>query len=81
MLFFKLTSKTNTQYLILENMNKKRLKFIYGLCQNTFKSIFDSIINKQKMINSVQPDKHKVLNDKSIYIRSKWNSKNIILDP
>ena len=32
------------------------------------------------MINSVQPNKHKVLNDKSIYIRSKWNSKNIILD-
>ena len=33
--FFTLKTNTNTEYLILENMNKKRIKMIYGLDKKT----------------------------------------------
>jgi len=78
--FFKLSNKTDVQYMILENMNKKRIKFVYGLSQNVFQSIFDSLVNEQKIPKSIKVNTRAVEENKTLYIKSKWNSKNIILD-
>ena len=78
--FFKLYSKTDTEYLILEHMNKKRIKLVYGLSESVFQSIFDSLVNDKKMPNSIDVTSQKILDDKSLYIKSRWNSKNLILD-
>jgi len=78
--FFKLTNKTDTQYMILENMNKKRIKFVYGLSQKLFESIYDNLVKEQKMTESIESHQKSILEDKTLYIKSKWNVKNIILD-
>jgi len=78
--FFKLYSKTDIQYMILENMNKKRIKFVYGISQNVFQSIFNSLINEQKMPKNTQIINRTIKDDKTLYIKSKWSSKNIIVD-
>ena len=78
--FFKLSNQNETEYMILENMNKKRIKFVYGLSEKIFQSIFDTLVNRKKMPDNITSKNQKVIKDKTLYIKSKWNSKNIILD-
>ena len=78
--FFKLTDKERTLYLILENINKKRVKMVYGLSSKVFEAIADSLNTEKNLLledSSVHNSIHK---DKSIYIKSNWNTKNIVLD-
>jgi len=78
--FFKLSNQNEIEYMILENMNKKRIKFVYGLSEKIFQSIFDTLVNRKKMPDNITSKNQKVIKDESLYIKSKWNSKNIILD-
>jgi len=78
--FFKLTNQQDTQYMILENMNKKRVKLVYGLDKYTFNNIFHALSKNDKIPKAIEHTKQKLVNDKSTYIKSNWSSKNIILD-
>ena len=79
--FFKLTNEKSTLYMILENINKKRIKFVYGLDQNLFQSIYSSLATGSKVLkNNKSDDSENIQEDKTIYIKSRWNNKNIILD-
>jgi len=78
--FFKLVNKQETQYMILENMNKKRIKMVYGLDKYTFDTIFNAFVRDAKIANEVEKTKQKLADDKSSYIKSSWSNKNIILD-
>jgi len=80
--FVKLTNTDNSAvYLILENINKKRLKFLYGFDKNELQSIYNSLHLQSKVesINSKVTDKK---NDSAPedFIISNWSYKNIILD-
>lgn len=78
--FFKLTNREDTQYMILENMNKKRVKMVYGLDEYTFNNIFHALSKNEKIPKSLEQTKQKLVHDKSTYIKSNWSNKNIILD-
>jgi hypothetical protein len=80
--FFKLINKQDTVYLILENINKKRIKIIYGLNENLFNEIFNRLIHNKvgSLRKSIDPKKKAIDKNKSVYIKSRWSSKNIILD-
>jgi hypothetical protein len=80
--FFKLENKSDTLYLILENMNKKRVKMVYGFDTKSFNSIFTLLTGKEftqtetkEIINQTSLNKNPAL-----YIKSEWSHKNIILD-
>jgi len=80
MYFFKLSNKNDVLYMILENINKKRIKMVYGLNQKTFQTIYQMLVNDKKILDTSSKDNQSILEDKSIYVKSRWNSKNIILD-
>ncbi|MDQ7068807.1 MAG: hypothetical protein Q9M40_13035 [Sulfurimonas sp.] len=84
--FFILNTKADTEYLILENMNKKRLKIIYGLDKKVFDFLLNRLdkdetldIDRYLPILSSKPEQlHK--KDKQLYIKSDWNMKSPILN-
>jgi len=82
--FFILSDKETKIYMILENMNKKRIKMIYGLSQKVFEELFDTLVSEKEVdidSNFSHTTYQITINeDKSKYIKSRWNSKNIILD-
>jgi len=78
--FFKLYNKEEVIYMILENMNKKRIKMVYGLSKNTFDSLFNTLVNEKELVINRESLKQTFLLDKSTYIKSRWSNKNIILD-
>lgn len=78
--FFELKAKDKSEieYLILENMNKKGVRMLYGLDTKLFYSIYYGGLTKynEPAINEIV----KAVNVTEQYIKSKWNHKNIILD-
>ncbi|MEA1983293.1 MAG: hypothetical protein U9N39_07105 [Campylobacterota bacterium] len=78
--FFKLTSSSDVQYLILENINKKRIKMVYGVSEKLFNSIHYSLLYGTDVNNSSEYFTKEEKKKNSHYIKSKWNRKNIILD-
>jgi len=83
--FFELINKRDIEYLILENMNKKRLKIIYGFDKETLNIICNSLIDIDIDIDNNMSYSNslpflKIKKDTSSYIKSKWSIKNIVLD-
>jgi len=78
--FFKLTNKESTLYMILENINKKRVKMVYGLNLKVFEAIEDSLNTEKELVLDKKSMSNALHEDKSMYIKSNWNTKNIILD-
>jgi len=76
--FYELLSKESKKqsfYLLVENINKKRLQFLYGIDKNSFYSLMDACKEHKKFTL------HKSTFLKSeTQIISQWNYKNIILD-
>ena len=79
MYFFKLSNEKDTLYMILENMNKKRIKLLYGFTKESFTNISKSIVNN-KEINITSAINLNESTSYDSYVKSRWNSKNIILD-
>ncbi|MEA2072488.1 MAG: hypothetical protein U9O86_02800 [Campylobacterota bacterium] len=79
MYFFKLSNEKDTLYMILENMNKKRIKLLYGFTKESFTNISKSIVNNKEIniTSAINPNKSISYDS---YVKSRWNSKNIILD-
>lgn len=80
--FIELKNETEVIYLILNNINKKRYKFIYGFNKDTFNGIYNSIMNDKEVLvhSAVRHDKDKIISNPQKYIHSNWNPKNIVLD-
>ncbi len=80
--FFTLKTNTNTEYLILENMNKKRIKMIYGLDKKLFEKLLSARSKEEspsleKYISVQSTEAHK---DISLHIKSTWDIKSSILN-
>lgn len=80
--FFTLKTNTNTEYLILENMNKKRIKMIYGLDKKLFEKLLSALSKEEspsleKYISLQSTEAHK---DISLHIKSTWDMKSSILN-
>jgi len=79
--FFKLANKKETLYLVVENMNKRGLKMIYGMNENIFNKIIDAVKNAKTIkIENHTNTKKDVTVDYALYIKSNWNIKNLIID-
>ena len=79
--FFKLFNKKETLYLVVENINKRGLKMIYGINENIFNKIIDTLKkNKTIKIEDNTNTKNEVAVDHTQYIKSNWNMKNLIID-
>ncbi|MDF1883774.1 hypothetical protein JHD49_07490 [Sulfurimonas sp. SAG-AH-194-C21] len=80
--FFTLTTKTSTEYLILENINKKRIKMIYGLDRKLFDRLLSLLEeeNSSSLSNYISTQAAKVLKDESLYVKSTWDMKSSILN-
>ena len=80
--FIELQNYNETLYLILDNMNKKRYKLVYGFDKDTFYNIYDQVINDvQALVNSDTTNKKSIkTKEPQLYINSSWNQRNIILD-
>ena len=82
--FYELNKGKESLYLILENMNKKRVKFLYGFNKKVFEILFSKVVPKQKELkldNDISLIQEQEINkNASSYIKSRWNTKNIILD-
>ncbi len=80
--FFKLTNYHETLYLIVDNMNKKRVKLVYGFDKKTFESLYNAIVNNDRniVLENFTKKKRTLAFDPETYINSSWNQKNIILD-
>lgn len=82
--FFKLFNSNGSLYLIVENMNKKGLRLVYGMPKTTFEAIQIAINkNRSVVIPTISGSKPKNSITKKIassYVKSGWSNKNIILD-
>jgi hypothetical protein len=81
--FYTLTPKDkskNKEYLIVENLNKRALKFVYGLDKSGFEKIIDALKNDLTLQIPKQSKKNAPAQDLKSYIKSNWNYKNIVLD-
>ena len=80
--FFKLLSQDKVEYLILENMNKKRIKFIYGLNKNIFNGLLKVLSDKETtpLCNIISSGSNEILKDKNAYIKSSWNMNSSVLN-
>jgi len=80
--FFVLRTSKDTEYLILENMNKKRIKFIYGLNKNIFNGLLKVLSDKETtpLCNIISSGSNEILKDKNAYIKSSWNMKSSVLN-
>jgi hypothetical protein len=81
--FFKLISKKDQtlMYLLLEKKSNRSLQIMYGFTSEVFNELIQATKKKRVLDNTILINKPiKILQDKSAYIRSQWNYKNIILD-
>lgn len=79
--FYKLESKEDVEYLILENMNKKRIKMVYGLNKTLFDAIYKKLILEKNIeLSETSISRESISEDKASYVKSKWSHKSIILD-
>jgi len=80
--FIELNNYTETVYLILENMNKKRYQLVYGFDKKTFDELFDTIVNSKEIVieSKLKTKNTKKIADPQNYVESGWNQRNIILD-
>jgi len=78
--FFKLVNKKETLYLVVENMNKKGLKMIYGINENIFNEILDALKNEKSIRIENYTNRKNSIEDYTQYIKSNWNMKNLIID-
>ena len=80
--FYELHSKEERVYIILENMNKKGLKIIYGMSEDDFLCTRDFIVDSKDTSKNKKTAQVSVLprNNFQDYIKSEWSYKNIILD-
>ena len=80
--FVELKNYSETIYLILENINKKRYKLVYGFDKTTFDKLFDTIMNSKEIVieSKLKTRNTKVIADPQNYVESGWNQRNIILD-
>ena len=83
--FFELTHKRTKEklYLIAQNFNKKRIKFVYGISHKSFEAIIASLKAKKPLelhtIGSI-PTNFDPTKKPQEYIQTSWSHKNIILD-
>jgi hypothetical protein len=79
--FIELTNYSEKMYLILENINKKRLKLIYGFNKELFIDLYKTLIKDDNIIlKSLKPKNKHSISKPQEYINSSWNQRNIILD-
>ena len=81
--FYILSTKDKSmqkEYLIVENLNKRALKFVYGLNKEGFYKLIDALKNDSELQIPVQTQKMVSVENISSYIKSNWNYKNIVLD-
>jgi len=80
--FFELHNKNSDEvvYLLVENINKKRLKFLYGMTQDNFYTLLQHIQNKKIIVLDTHNNESYNTQEKNTSIKSSWNFKNIILD-
>jgi len=81
--FFKLISKKNQKviYLLIEKKSNRSFQIVYGFTADIFKELIEASKNNRTINNTILSKKPtKLLQDTSLYIRSQWNYKNIILD-
>jgi hypothetical protein len=80
--YYKLHKNNEVLYVILENINKKGLHIIYGISESTFNKLQKAITANESINEYTDTPKQKALkaNDYSNYIKSNWNTKNIIFD-
>jgi|GEM_PF-5244978 len=82
--FYELSTDTTKIYLIVQNMNAKGLRLVYGMDKNIFKKI-QRAVKADKSIKAsprLNTSELKTISDTVArgYIKSDWNMKNIILD-
>jgi len=79
--FIELTNYSEKMYLILENINKKRLKLVYGFNKELFNDLYKMVIeNENIVLKSVKQKNQQQISKSQEYINSSWNQRNIILD-
>jgi len=82
--FLELKGTDKTLYLILNNINKKRYKLVYGYNQENFKELFTTVTNEKETVLQVKSAPVHIRNEAIInpelFIYSKWSEKNIIMD-
>jgi hypothetical protein len=80
--YYKLHKNNEVLYVILENINNKGLHIIYGISESTFNILQKAITANESISKNIATLKQKDLkvNDYSSYIKSNWNTKNIIFD-
>ena len=80
--FFTLTNKKTKEkvYMLLENLNKKSLKLVYGFKEDTFEKLKELLVANKKFENNPKVSTDTLKANKANYIVSSWNVNNIILD-
>ena len=83
--FVKLHTKNKQLYLIIENLNKKRLKIVYGFSEQMFHYIQFKVIHNKPIVKNNSNSSKSItaatsITNPAIYISSTWSEKNIILD-
>jgi hypothetical protein len=81
--FYTLTPQDKTkkrEYLIVENINKTKLIFVYGFDENGFYKLIDALKNDLELQIPSNISKKPPREDMSSYVISNWNYSNIVLD-
>ena len=80
--FFILTNKKTKDkvYLLLENINKKSLKLVYGFKKETFYKLKELLVENKAFTKDDKVYTTILKANKSDYITSNWNANTIILD-
>jgi len=81
--FFKLISKKDQTviYMLIEKKSNRSLQIVYGFTPDLFEELIEASKNDKTLNNTILIKKStKPLQDTSLYIKSEWNYKNIILD-
>lgn len=81
MQFYKLSNTKETLYMIVQNLNKRALKVLYGFDKQMFDKIKIAFKKRDTFIDTQSVSVISSLDtNSSHYIKSSWNVKNIILD-
>ena len=80
--FFILTDKKTKEkvYLLLENINKKSLKLVYGFQKDTFEKLKNLLLTDKAFEKDDKIYATTIKANKANYILSSWKINNIILD-
>jgi len=80
--FFILTNKITKQkvYMLLENINKKSLKLVYGFTEVIFNRLKELLIDNKSIVENDKVNNTDLKVNKSSYVLSSWNPNIIILD-